>query len=131
MANRPYPENSSEEAWHTHRRLRTVPGSHTHPLMPASCYCPVITAQLCWGHENRHGCCKDGILIHHLIWYFITEFLLGLPSDAGHPSMRWSSPSITVLIHPHRPASHCVLFTLSRSSLTPTIYGRHNFVNLI
>lgn len=72
------------------------------------------------GLLQRWHCDSPSNLV--LRYHFTPEFLLGSPSAAGHPRMRGSSPSITILLAPHHPASNC-----AHSSLTLTLHGGHHF----
>lgn len=72
------------------------------------------------GLLQRWHCDSPANLV--LRYHFTPECLLGSPSAAGHPRMRGSSPSITIVLAPHRPASNC-----AHSSLTLTLHGRHHF----
>ena len=69
----------------------------------ACCLLPplvAVTTRLCSGHENRRGCCQGGTdsPFPLVSWHrFTNRFTPRLPSDSGHPGLRWSS-SVTRLI---------------------------------
>ena len=105
-----------------------VPGSRALPLRatcyhPCHHYCPAVFGS--WKQVGLLQRCNSELPSHLVLWYhFIPEFPPGLPSDAGHSSLRWSTSSITKLISPPLPCfTLCVLCCVTAASLCPCVLG--------
>lgn len=94
----------------------------------ACCLLPplvAVTTRLCSGHENRRGCCQGGTdsPFPLVSWHrFTNRFTPRLPSDSGHPGLRWSS-SVTRLISLPLPCFTSVSHPVTAASLCPCVRG--------